>query len=168
MTRTIALTLLLLLTVPHVPQFGDGAQLSGLDCGAAAAAALIRAHHPEDTTTVDQLYSQANTDGQPGLVFYGEIAPLLEKHGVEIMLWRNVTQQRQTDFIAAGRPYITAIKPGQWWHTVTVIGWDETTVYYHDPARATGPSAAPAQTFLQWQGRYNWLLVPLYPIPQVD
>ena len=72
-----------ILDINHMPQKGPGADRFGNDCGPTAAGMIIRAFHPNNTLTPDQLFPLATGDTEDDYVSVTELRKgLFERFGI--------------------------------------------------------------------------------------
>lgn len=152
-----------ILPVPHVPQYGTGANRYTNDCGAAAGCSLLRAYR-NDYITVDQLYSESGAT-VAGMHFLWHTKPVLERHGLQTIWRMRVSEEEQRGWIFERRPYISVVWNGRMWHSIVVVGSNIPYVYIQDPLLSYGPRQSYWSQLIAMQGSYRAILVPVARLP---
>jgi len=131
------------LFVPWVSQLGLSAKFAPGDCGPAALTMVLRYLYPDRTIEVDEVSRKI---GRPkGFKFTNnrELYTVAAQYDVMMYWARHLDLTRLHDELVAGRPvlalvhYPSLLKKRDpdypWSHFVTVVGFDENALFYHDP-----------------------------------
>jgi hypothetical protein len=132
-----------LLPVPYVSQKKEGALKFNNDCGAAAAAMLIRAYTDQGPTP-DELFEQTGAETDRFLSA-GEVMALLRSFDIRSEWQVDCKREDLFETLVTQRPLITLIKYGTLRdagltedsfggpHFATVVGMDTGYIYINDP-----------------------------------
>lgn len=152
-----------ILPVPHVPQFGPGANRFVYDCGAAAGCSLLRAYGLAPELTVDNFFVESGAT--TGLHYVIHTKPVLERYGLAVDWKANASERSQRSWLDARKPYLSVVWNGRMWHSIIVCGSVGANAWIHDPLDATGPRELLWSSLMQMQGKYRAALVPRQPLP---
>ena len=134
-----------LLPVPYISQVGVGASYSGVDCGPACTAMLMKAYRPDFNASVDVLFKRVRTD-KFALTDFTALTTLLREEGLDAIRMNNLTMSQVFDILRTGRPILALInyeilnKAGLTQkkdffgnHFVVIVGMDGDVIFTHDP-----------------------------------
>ena len=146
----LALSLLVALPVPYVPQPKDG-------CGAASLTMVLRYwKQPADVDAIARSLVDAELHGIRGSL----LESFARERGVTAIAYKGDMAQLH-DYLARGRPLIVAWKLKKGYHNVVVVGADEAAVTVHDPALGPSRALEAAEFERRWKGAGFWTLLVL-------
>ncbi|MGE5814678.1 MAG: C39 family peptidase [Acidobacteriota bacterium] len=135
--------------VPYVSQ-GE------LLCGGAAAAMLMRAAGARQVYAED---FESLVDVAAGGIRTQALADALLARGYSVHVFQG-TRAIAQQFLASRRPVLALIqdRPGRF-HYVVIVGWNDDTVVFHDPARAPFLRRQESDFEAAWGPAEHWMLV---------
>ena len=140
------------LTIPYLSQFGLGASYAPGDCGAACAAMIAnwRGH----ACTVDEVGKAINKPSGYLFMTISEVVAAAGKFGVVLVYQPSMLLEDFKQHINAGLPVVALVNyqsiPATLrreanydaGHYILVVGYDDTSIIYHDPDWLTAEDGA--------------------------